>query len=161
MAFNNRNRSLLSLVHHTDRDLLYLLDLSRDLKRAKYSGVGRTSLAIGITFLALSLVAGDFAAKLLRNTVGELLRESLLIGGWVAMWRPMEMFLYDWWPIRSEAKLLDRLSEMPVRIAYTADASSEAWRWDWPAVSPSEKTPRPPDSPSSAQAAQLPTTRKA
>ena len=45
MAFNNRNRSLLSLVHHTDRDLLYLLDLSRDLKRAKYSGVGRTSLA--------------------------------------------------------------------------------------------------------------------
>ena len=45
MAFNNRNRSLLSLVHHTDRDLLYLLDLSRDLKRAKYSGLGRTSLA--------------------------------------------------------------------------------------------------------------------
>jgi ornithine carbamoyltransferase len=45
MAFNNRNRNLLSLVHHTDRDLLYLLDLSRDLKRAKYSGASRTSLA--------------------------------------------------------------------------------------------------------------------
>ena len=123
--------------------------------------VGRISLAIGITSLALSLVAGDFAAKLLRNAFGALLRESLLIGGWVAMWRPMEMFLYDWWPIRSEAKLFDRLSEMPVRIAYTADASSEAWRWDWPAVSPSEKTPRPPDSPSGAQPAQLPTTQKA
>ena len=45
MAFNIRNRSLLSLVHHTDRDLHYLLDLSRDLKRAKYSGLGRHSLA--------------------------------------------------------------------------------------------------------------------
>ena len=45
MPFNNRNRNLLSLIHHTDRDLHYLLDLSRDLKRAKYSGVGRTSLA--------------------------------------------------------------------------------------------------------------------
>ena len=45
MAFNNRNRSLLSLVHHTERDLHYLLDLSRDLKRAKYSGLGRQSLA--------------------------------------------------------------------------------------------------------------------
>lgn len=45
MAFNNRNRSLLSLVHHTDRDLHYLLDLSRDLKRAKYSGLGRQTLA--------------------------------------------------------------------------------------------------------------------
>jgi ornithine carbamoyltransferase len=45
MPFNNRNRSLLSLLHHTDRDLHYLLDLSRDLKRAKYSGASRRSLA--------------------------------------------------------------------------------------------------------------------
>ncbi|MBP1820992.1 ornithine carbamoyltransferase [Mycobacterium sp. OAE908] len=45
MALNVRNRSLLSLVHHSDRDLLYLLDLSRDLKRAKYSGLQRQSLA--------------------------------------------------------------------------------------------------------------------
>lgn len=45
MAFNNRNRSLLSLVHHTDRDLLFLLDISRDLKRAKYSGLDRQTLA--------------------------------------------------------------------------------------------------------------------
>lgn len=44
MAFNNRNRSLLSLVHHSERDLHYLLDLSRDLKRAKYSGQGRPTL---------------------------------------------------------------------------------------------------------------------
>jgi ornithine carbamoyltransferase len=45
MPLNIRNRSLLSLVHHTDRDLLYLLELSRDLKRAKYSGLDRQSLA--------------------------------------------------------------------------------------------------------------------
>jgi ornithine carbamoyltransferase len=44
MAFNLKNRNLLSLVHHTERELLYLLDLSRDLKRAKYSGVRRNSL---------------------------------------------------------------------------------------------------------------------
>ncbi|MCF6386105.1 ornithine carbamoyltransferase [Mycobacterium sp. MBM] len=44
MAFNNRNRSLLSLVHHTDRDLLYLLQLSRDLKNAKYSGFAQPRL---------------------------------------------------------------------------------------------------------------------
>ena len=28
----------------------------------------------------------------------------------------LEIFLYDWWPIRAEAKLLDRLSEMDVRV---------------------------------------------
>jgi ornithine carbamoyltransferase len=44
MPFNNRNRNMLSLVHHSERDLHYLLDLSRDLKRAKYSGGSRRSL---------------------------------------------------------------------------------------------------------------------
>lgn len=38
MGFNLHNRDLLSLVHHSERELTYLLDLSRDLKRAKYSG---------------------------------------------------------------------------------------------------------------------------
>lgn len=37
MSYNNRH-SVLSLVHHTARDITYLLDLSRDLKRAKYAG---------------------------------------------------------------------------------------------------------------------------
>jgi hypothetical protein len=52
------------------------------------------------------------------------------------MWRPMEIFLYDWWPILAAAKLFDRLSSMPVGIAYTRDANSGVGRWDWPAVSP-------------------------
>jgi hypothetical protein len=45
-------------------------------------------------------------------------RESLLIGGWVAMWRPLEIFLYDWWPIRPERRLYERLSAMPIRITF-------------------------------------------
>jgi hypothetical protein len=95
--------------------------------------VGRTSLLIGISFLAASLLIGDFVESVLRGQrIGELLREGLLIGGWVAMWRPLQIFLYDWWPIRSEARLYDRLSIMPVRIAHTRDASSASWRWDWP-----------------------------
>jgi len=80
--------------------------------------VGRTSLAIGIAFLTISL-AGDFIAGLLaRKQLGELLRESLLIGGWVAIWRPMEIFLYDWWPILSQRRLCDRLSRITVRLVY-------------------------------------------
>ncbi|REE21484.1 MULTISPECIES: ornithine carbamoyltransferase [unclassified Paraburkholderia] len=44
MSFNLRNRSLLSLTHHTNRELRYLLDLSRDLKRAKYTGTEQQHL---------------------------------------------------------------------------------------------------------------------
>jgi hypothetical protein len=43
-------------------------------------------------------------------------RESMLIIGWVAMWRPLEVLLYDWWPIVGEQRLHDRLSRISVRI---------------------------------------------
>jgi hypothetical protein len=100
---------------------------------------GRTSLVIGVSFLAISLVLGDVLARLLQGRLGDIVRESLLVAGWVAMWRPMEVFLYDWWPIRADARLAARLSAMPVRISYKPDASSEAWRWDWPALPPAVK----------------------
>jgi len=44
MSFTMRGRHLLSLVHHTERELHHLLDLSRDLKRAKYAGTERPAL---------------------------------------------------------------------------------------------------------------------
>ncbi|WP_040976530.1 ornithine carbamoyltransferase [Necropsobacter massiliensis] len=44
MAFNLKNRHLLSLVHHSEREIKYLLDLSRDLKRAKYAGTEQQNL---------------------------------------------------------------------------------------------------------------------
>lgn len=97
---------------------------------------GRVSLAIGLAFLGLATVLGDVLATSLRGSRwSDVLRESFMIGGWVAMWRPLEAFLYDWWPIRAEARLLDRLAEMPVRIVYqTTDSTAEAWRDDWPAM---------------------------
>ncbi len=44
MAFNLKNRHLLSLVNHTEREINYLLDLARDLKRAKYAGTEQQRL---------------------------------------------------------------------------------------------------------------------
>ncbi|MFN2564467.1 MAG: hypothetical protein ABR499_05580 [Gemmatimonadaceae bacterium] len=104
--------------------------------------VGRTSLLIGLVFLAASIGLGEVIESALSGRrLGGILRESLLIGGWVAMWRPLEIFLYDWWPIRAEAKLFDRLSAMAVRIVYTREAGSEVWREDWPAVPPAPRSP--------------------
>ena len=78
---------------------------------------GRTSLVIGLVFLAGSIVLGNVAEDMLRGTrFAGIASESLLIGGWVAMWRPLEVFLYDWWPVRAEARLFDRLSAMTVRV---------------------------------------------
>lgn len=110
---------------------------------------GRTSLLIGLTTLAVAIALGDFLASLLKTSrIGEIVRESLTIGGWVSMWRPLEVFLYDWWPIRNEARLSDRLAAMPVRIRYMNATSPDAWKADWPLVTGAgepSKTGRPPD----------------
>src|SRR5499433_897787 len=111
--------------------------------------VGRTSLVIGLAALAAAIALGDFLATLLKGSrIGEILRESLIIGGWVSMWRPLEVFLYDWWPVRNEARLSDRLAAMPVRIRYINATAPDAWKADWPAVSPGgerSESSRPPE----------------
>jgi hypothetical protein len=59
--------------------------------------VGRTSLVIGLVTLASAIALGDFLAAWMKGSrIGEIVRESLTIGGWVSMWRPLEIFLYDW-----------------------------------------------------------------
>ena len=95
---------------------------------------GRTSLLIGLTFLVASVALSNLVANWLSgNHLSEVLREGLAVGGWVAMWRPIEIFLYDWWPIRDDARLSDRLATMPVRLQYTEHGPSDSWQHDWPA----------------------------
>ena len=104
--------------------------------------LGRTSLVIGLVALASAIALGDFLAGLMKGSrIGEIVREGFTIGGWVSMWRPLEIFLYDWWPIRAEARLSDRLAAMPVRIRYLNAKEPDAWRGDWPAVSPRGERP--------------------
>ena len=80
--------------------------------------VGRISLVIGLAFLAVAiLVAEALSALISKEGWAWLVKESLIIGGWVALWRPLEVFLYDWWPIRARVRLYDRLGAMQVRMS--------------------------------------------
>lgn len=77
---------------------------------------GRKSMVIGVTFLALCLIAGEVIVTWRPGTSSTLLREGLLIAGWVAMWRPLQIYLYDWWPVRRRIRIFKKLSEMPVEV---------------------------------------------
>jgi hypothetical protein len=76
---------------------------------------GRTSLLIGVICLAVCVFAGELFTNAQQAAQG-VVRESLLIGGWVAMWRPMEIFLYEWWPLLSRGRIYRKLSRMPVDL---------------------------------------------
>jgi hypothetical protein len=95
--------------------------LSASRRLSQLFRVGRTSLLIGVAFLAIAVtVASIVDREFGGRSIGALIRETLVIGGWVAMWRPLEIFLYDWWPIRAERRLHDRLSVMPVRVTFSS-----------------------------------------
>lgn len=80
---------------------------------------GRTALALGLGFLVICTGLGQIARSFAPEPWGGILQEGLLIIGWVAMWRPVEIFLYDWRPMRRRALLYDRLSRMAVTVRTT------------------------------------------
>jgi hypothetical protein len=47
---------------------------------------------------------------------GQLLAEGIMIFGWVANWRPAEIFLYDVWAARRRLDLYRRLADAEVEL---------------------------------------------
>ena len=76
---------------------------------------GRTSLIIGLTFLAVCMITSQLLRRQ-EETLSIVIREGLIIAGWVAMWRPMEIFLYEWWPLLRRGRLYEKLSRMRVEV---------------------------------------------
>lgn len=76
---------------------------------------GRRTLLMGLGFLA-TCYAGYFFTKDSTNLFLGLLGESFHVLGWVAMWKPINIFLYDWWPIRDRINLMKRLLKLKVEV---------------------------------------------
>ena len=87
---------------------------------------GRLSLAIGLCVLGTATLAGELVELAGQEPLLALLRDGLVIGGWVAMWRPLEILLYDWWPVRAEQRLHERLRDARVDIRVVPAATEDA-----------------------------------
>jgi hypothetical protein len=93
--------------------------------RAKVTGqdlrelfrIGRLSLIIGLGVLAVCVVAGTMLSGVGRRLyLGRFFDEGLIILGWVACWRPIQIFLYDWWPIALRRRLYQRLADATIKV---------------------------------------------
>ena len=89
--------------------------ITRDLR--ELFRVGRMSLLIGVSLLVACVVAAQFAETVIGSApLGRIVQESLVIMGWVANWRPLEIFLYDWWPLVRRRNLYRRLAAAQVEL---------------------------------------------
>lgn len=88
---------------------------ARDLK--ELFRIGRKSLLIGLGVLATCLlIAQSFTMVLGSGNVSRFVDEGLVILGWVANWKPIEIFLYDWWPLAGRRDLYRRLSDASMEL---------------------------------------------
>jgi hypothetical protein len=96
--------------HFAHRAKITNLEFRRLLKQ------GRTSLFIGLLFLSVCLLLSKMLLGHAAGAWAAVVQESLTIAGWVAMWRPMQIYLYDWWPLRRRSRIFLKLSRMPVEV---------------------------------------------
>jgi hypothetical protein len=83
---------------------------------------GRFSLLVGLIVLSVCLTLGLFLAQTFqKGPFPDIFREGFLILGWVAIWRPSEIFLYAWPPLLRRRRLFQRL--MQARVTVEGDGS--------------------------------------
>jgi hypothetical protein len=78
---------------------------------------GRFATLVGVSVLTVCVIGAQYAEDLLGpGALTHIVEESLIILGWVANWKPLEIFLYDWWPIIRRRGLYKRLAAASVVI---------------------------------------------
>ncbi len=77
---------------------------------------GQLYLLLGLTILVVFLTLAELTTGLPAGHVRQVLREGLVITGWVAMWRPLEALLYDWWPLLQARRIRRRLRQAPMQV---------------------------------------------
>lgn len=96
--------------HFSYKKLLTEIELHRLLQR------GRRNMAIAFVFLFLCLLMNQFLSTFEEDLLITMLSEGLTIIGWVAIWEPVNVFLYGWWPLVQKRNIYDKILGMGIRV---------------------------------------------
>jgi hypothetical protein len=77
---------------------------------------GRTTLLIGVGFIFLVGAISSVLTSISHSGPASWIANGLLIVSWVAMWEPVNIFLYGWWPVRRKMKVYEKIAAMEVRV---------------------------------------------
>jgi hypothetical protein len=87
---------------------------------------GGITLGVGLAVLGTSLGLRSLLGDLEGQGLAQGLGEGLLILGWVAMWRPIEILLYEHWESHLDHAVLDRLAGVAMEYSFVPDAAFQA-----------------------------------
>lgn len=88
---------------------------ARSLRKEGYATLWR-----GLVFLALCLLGSRLMGEItvLPGFVGRFIDEGLVIAGWVALWYPLDVLLYQRWPLARERRLYENLRDMRLEFDF-------------------------------------------
>ena len=87
--------------------------------------IGGFALAAALGVLAASLGLRSLLSNVEGRPLVQGLEEGLLILGWVAMWRPVEILLFEHWESHLDHAMLDRLASIPIEFVFQPDATRQ------------------------------------
>ncbi len=93
--------------------------LARTRKRTRR--FGQVAMMIAIAILVASFSLSRVVTQFVGGSLGEGLKEGLVIFSWVVMWRPVELLIFDWIPVRRERAVIRRLVDARVDVRFPSD----------------------------------------
>jgi hypothetical protein len=97
--------------HFSYKKLLTDLELRRILQR------GRRNMMIAFGFLFFCLLTIQLLSTLKGGLLKTTLSEGFTIIGWVALWEPVNVFLYGWWPLVQKKNIYKKVIGMDVKVS--------------------------------------------
>jgi hypothetical protein len=85
-------------------------------KRRRQRRTGQVALLLGIVLIIALLSLAQLVTSVIGGPVGVALHEGLVISSWVVLWRPVEILIYDWIPVRRERRVLRRLLSAAIDV---------------------------------------------
>lgn len=83
--------------------------------------IGGFALAVALGVLAGSIGLRSLLSDIEGRPLVQGLGEGLLILGWVAMWRPVEILLFEHWESHLDHAMLERLASVPIEFVFRPD----------------------------------------
>lgn len=98
--------------HFSYKKHLLDLELKRILQR------GRRNMLIAFGFLFLCFLMTQFLSNLNNSLLKTTFSEGFIIIGWVALWEPVNVFLYGWWPLVQKKNIYKKIISMDITLVW-------------------------------------------
>ncbi len=99
--------------------LIYQIELQRSSLR-QFVKRAQAFLVVGLLILGACLIGAQEIGQTATRGVHTILREGLVIFGWVSVWKPIELILFDWYPMFEKIRLLKKLATTEIDIRFSS-----------------------------------------